>query len=112
MEPGRPVLDHRPPEGARVEEHVNGSRDMGAYEPSGDSDPTRIPYTLHVEAVPPDDDGDWVYRVEYVELDNCVVEDRDLLRALTRLDSAREMSDEHGDDVIGNQLSSWRESER
>ncbi|WP_433293506.1 hypothetical protein ACQPZQ_07760 [Pseudonocardia sp. CA-142604] len=37
--------------------------------------------------------------MEYIELDNCVVEDRDLLRALSRLDSAREMSEERGDDM-------------
>ena len=88
---------------------VNGSCDMGACKPAGDSDPTLIPYTLHVEAVP--GDGGWVYRVEYAELDNCVVEDRDLLRALSRLDSAREISEERGDDVNDSRRSQWRESE-
>jgi hypothetical protein len=78
---------------------VNGSCDMARSTPAGNSDPTLIPYTLHVEAVPGDDDCGWVYRVEYSELNNCVVEDRDLLRALSRLDSAREMSEGRGDDV-------------
>jgi hypothetical protein len=70
---------------------------MATCKSSGNNDPTLIPYTLHVEAVPGDDRCGWVYRVEYIELDNCVVEDRDLLRALSRLDSARETSDERGD---------------
>ena len=83
---------------------VNGSCDMAAYKPVGDNDPTLIPYTLHVEAVPGCNGRGWVYRVEYIELDNCVVEDRDLLRALSRLDSAREVSEEGADDM-------WRENE-
>jgi len=84
---------------------------MGTCKPAGDNDPTLIPYTLQVEAVPGDGGCGWVYRVEYIELDNCVVEDRDLLRALSRLDSAREMSEERGDDVIGSRPSQWCESE-
>ena len=77
-----------------------------------DDDPTLIPYTLHVEAVPGGSDCGWVYRVEYIELDGCVVEDRDLLRALSRLDAAREMSEEPGDGMSGSRSSRWRESER
>jgi hypothetical protein len=84
---------------------------MGTCKPAGDHDPTLIPYTLHVEAVPGDGGSGWVYRVEYIELDNCVVEDRDLLRALSRLDSAREMSEERGDDVNESRRSHWRESD-
>jgi hypothetical protein len=82
---------------------------MSACKPAEDSDPTRIPHTLHVEAVP--GDGGWVYRVEYAELDNCVVEDRDLLRALSRLDSAREISEERGDEVNHSRRPQWCESE-
>ena len=84
---------------------------MATSKPAGDSDPILIPHTLHVEAVPGDNDCGWVYRVEYIELDDCVVEDRDLLRALSRLDSAREMSEERGDDVHETRQSQLRESE-
>ena len=84
---------------------------MATSRPAGDDDPTLIPYTLHVEAVPGNSGCGWVYRVEYIELDNCVVEDRDLLRALSRLDSARAMSEERGDDVTESRQSQWRESE-
>jgi hypothetical protein len=87
---------------------VNGTCDMATCKPEGDNDPTLIPYTLHVEAVPGDGGCGWVYRVEYIELENCVVEDRDLLRALSRLDSARETSEERCTDVTGNRRSQWR----
>jgi hypothetical protein len=90
---------------------MKGSCDMATCESAGKSDPTLIPYTLHVESVPGDGGCGWVYRVEYIELDNCVVEDRDLLRALSRLDSEREMSEERSDDVNGRRPSQWRESE-
>jgi hypothetical protein len=53
-------------------------------------DPTRIPHTLHVQTIRPVDAGNWTYRVEYLELDGCRVEDRDLLTALSRLDAIRE----------------------
>jgi hypothetical protein len=105
------VPDPRLPVEARDEGYVNGSSDMGTGKPAGNNDPTLIPYTLHVEAVPADSGCGWVYRVEYIELDDCVVEDRDLLRALSRLDSAREMAEERGDDVIGSRSSHRRESE-
>jgi hypothetical protein len=55
------------------------------------ADPTGIPYTLHVQTVQTDN-CEWVYRVEYVEIDGCVTEGPDLLRALSRLE---ELRDEH-----------------
>lgn len=52
-------------------------------------DATAIPDTLHVETVAAND-GRWVYRVEYLELSGCIVEERDILRALAQLDSMRD----------------------
>jgi capsule polysaccharide export protein KpsC/LpsZ len=37
-----------------------------------------------------------MYRVEYVELAGCVVEDRDLVTALDRLDAVRERTSPSG----------------
>lgn len=42
---------------------------MATCKYSRNNDPTLIPYTLHVEAVPGDSGCGWVYRVEYTELD-------------------------------------------
>jgi hypothetical protein len=50
-------------------------------------DPTRIPHTLHVEAVQRPGTSDWTYRVRYDDLAGSVVEDHDIHAALARLDA-------------------------
>ncbi|WP_236787683.1 hypothetical protein [Amycolatopsis sp. GM8] len=48
-----------------------------------------IPYDMDVSSYP-HDDGDWVCRLEYVEIPGCVAESRDPLVALAQLEAQRE----------------------
>jgi hypothetical protein len=47
-----------------------------------------VPYVLDVRAVP-GSDGNWVCRVEYEELPDCVVEDGQILVALDKVEALR-----------------------
>jgi hypothetical protein len=48
-----------------------------------------VPYMLDVSTREAEN-GDWVCRLEYPELDGCVAESRDALDALDRLEALRE----------------------